>query len=97
MQKYTTLPLLLKGFLGFVLLWQTACTNTSKMGMDGEDAEQIALKRLEQNCLNLIFSSIAQNGPAAEQVALKDFYGLCKRMDIIFLIDSIISHTSKHP
>ena len=26
-----------------------------------------------------------------------DFYGLCKRMDIIFLIDSIISHTSKHP
>ena len=26
-----------------------------------------------------------------------DFYDLCKRMDIIFLIGSIISHTSKHP
>ena len=26
-----------------------------------------------------------------------DFYGLCKSMDIIFLIDFIISHTSKHP
>ena len=26
-----------------------------------------------------------------------DFYDLCKRVDIILFIDSIVSHTSKHP
>ena len=53
MQKSTT-PLLLKGFLGVVLLWQTACTNTTRMGMEGESSAPTDLEKALDDPLALV-------------------------------------------